>query len=68
VQLAAQHLSGDVKLSGTLFLLFLVYQLYRHAHTHAPWLVVLSALDVLVIALTWLEYRRVRSEARRRLS
>lgn len=50
------------------FLLFLVYQLYRYAHTHAAWLLVLSALDMLVIALTWLEYRRVRSEARRRLS
>ncbi len=46
------------------FLLFLVYQLYRYSHTHAVELLVLSVADVLVIALTWLEFRRlVRSRA-----
>ncbi len=43
------------------FLLFLVYQLYRYAHTHALWLLALSVLDVFVIALTWIEYRRLRA-------
>lgn len=43
------------------FLLFLVYQLYRYSHTRAPELIALSALDVAVIVLTWLEYRRLRS-------
>ena len=43
------------------FLLFLVYQLYRYSHTHAPELLALSTLDVLVIGLTWLEYRRLRA-------
>jgi uncharacterized membrane protein len=42
------------------FLLFLVYQLYRYSHTYAPELLVLSVLDVVVIVLTWLEYRRLR--------
>jgi len=42
------------------FLLFLLYQVSRYAHTHAPELLVLSVLDVLVIGLTWLEYRRLR--------
>jgi uncharacterized membrane protein len=41
------------------FLAFLVYQLYRYAHTHSVWLLVLSVLDVFVIALTWAEYRRL---------
>src|SRR6266480_595407 len=41
------------------FLAFLVYQISRYAHTHAPELLVLSVLDVLVILLTWLEYRRL---------
>jgi uncharacterized membrane protein len=41
------------------FLLFLVYQLYRYSHTHAPELLVLSVLDIFVIVLTWLEYRRL---------
>lgn len=43
------------------FLLFLAYQLYRYSHTHAPGLLVLSVVDVLVIALTWLEYKRLRA-------
>ena len=43
------------------FLLFLVYQLYRYAHTHSPELLVLSVLDILVILLTVLEYGRLRA-------
>lgn len=43
------------------FMLFLVYQLYRYSHTHAAWLLVLSAVDVFVIVITWLEYRRLRA-------
>jgi uncharacterized membrane protein len=42
------------------FLLFLAYQLYRYLHTHSPELLVLSVLDILVIVLTWLEYKRLR--------
>lgn len=42
------------------FFLFLVYQLYRYSHTHSPELLVLSIVDVLVIILTWIEYRRLR--------
>lgn len=41
------------------FVAFLGYQLYRYANTHSAWLLVLSVLDVFVIALTWAEYRRV---------
>lgn len=41
------------------FLLFLVYQLYRYSHTGSPALLVLSVLDVFIIVLTWLEYRRL---------
>jgi len=43
------------------FLLFLLYQLSRYAHTHSAALLVLSVLDVLVILLTWVEYRRLRA-------
>jgi uncharacterized membrane protein len=39
------------------FALFIVYQLYRFSLTHSIWLVLITAVDVLVIALTWLEYR-----------
>jgi len=42
------------------FLLFLAYQLYRYTHTYSPELLVLSVLDVVVIGLTWFEYKRLR--------
>lgn len=42
------------------FVLFLIYQLYRYAHTHSAWLLVLSVVDVFVIVITWLEYKRLR--------
>jgi len=43
------------------FLLFLVYQLYRYSHTRSTWLLVLSVVDVFVIVITWLEYKRLRA-------
>jgi uncharacterized membrane protein len=41
------------------FVIFLVYQLYRYTQTHSPWLLVVSVLDLFVILLTWLEYKRL---------
>ncbi len=43
------------------FLAFVIYQIYRYSLTGADSLLFLSALDVVVIVLTWLEYRRLRS-------
>jgi len=43
------------------FGLFLAYQVYRYSHTHSVWLLALSILDLFVIVLTWLEYKRLRS-------
>lgn len=42
------------------FGLFIVYQFYRYSHTHSVWLLFLSVLDAVVIALTWHEYRYLR--------
>jgi uncharacterized membrane protein len=42
------------------FVAFVLYQIYRYSHTHADYLLFLSALDAVVIGLTWLEYRRLR--------
>ncbi len=39
------------------FGLFIVYQLYRFSFTHSAFLLLITALDVVVIALTWHEYR-----------
>ena len=43
------------------FGLFLAYQVYRYLHTRSVWLLALSILDVFVIVVTWLEYKRLRS-------
>jgi len=44
----------------TAFALFLIYQVYRYTHSRSAWLLELSAVDVFVIAITWLEYKRLR--------
>ncbi len=43
------------------FLLFVACQLYRYARTASPPLLAVSVLDVAVIALTWVEYQRLRA-------
>lgn len=42
------------------FGLFIVYQVYRFSATHSLWLLLITAVDVLVIGLTWHEYRYLR--------
>ncbi len=39
---------------------FLSTNLYRYAHTRSAWLLVLKVVDVFVIVITWLEYKRLR--------
>ncbi len=41
------------------FSIFLAYQLYRYSHTYSGWLLALSVIDVILIILTWFEYRRI---------
>jgi uncharacterized membrane protein len=45
------------------FGLFIVYQVYRFGLTHSIWLLVITAVDLLVIALSWHEYRYLRARA-----
>jgi uncharacterized membrane protein len=47
-------------LSIVVFAGFIVYQLYRYSFTHAAGLLVLSAFDLFVIGIVWLEYRAMR--------
>lgn len=42
------------------FSLFVVYQCYRFSHTHSPMLLLITAVDLVVIGLTWHEYRYLR--------
>ncbi len=50
----------------TVFGLFIAYQLYSWAFTHSLWLLVLTALDLIVIGLTWHEYRYLHRSIRKR--
>jgi uncharacterized membrane protein len=44
------------------FILFIVYQAYRISFTHSSLLVVITAFDLLVIALTWHEYKIIKAK------
>jgi uncharacterized membrane protein len=43
------------------FFLFVIYQSYRFTHTHSPTLLALTVLDIFVIILTWIEYKRLKA-------
>lgn len=44
-------------LAIAVFAAFIVYQMYRFTFSHSPWLVLITLVDVVVIGLTWQEYR-----------
>jgi len=46
------------------FGLFIVYQLYRYTFTHSIWLLLITVIDIVVIGLTWHEWRYLRRIAR----
>jgi uncharacterized membrane protein len=43
-----------------IFGMFVIYQLHRFGASHSAWLLVFTAVDIAVIALTWHEYRFLR--------
>jgi len=45
-----------------IFGLFIAYQLYRFSFTHSVLLLLITVLDVVIIALTWHEYRYMRRQ------
>jgi uncharacterized membrane protein len=47
------------------FILFVLYQLYLYGFTHSVSLLLITALDVVVVGLTWHEYRYLRRLAAR---
>jgi len=47
--------------SVAVFAGFIAYQLHRYALTHAPMMIVLTLLDIVIIWLTLREYRLLRS-------
>jgi uncharacterized membrane protein len=49
-------------LAMIVFALFIMYQLYRFSFTHSVWLLVITILDMVVIWLTWREYKYLRRD------
>lgn len=45
---------------------FILYQLHRFSFTHSAFLLLITALDVVVIALTWHEYGYLRRQLQQR--
>lgn len=45
-----------------LFAIFIAYQVYRFTFTHSVWLLVVTAVDLVVVALTWHEFRYLRRQ------
>lgn len=43
----------------TVFSLFIFYQMYQYLLTHSWLLLLITAMDVIVIGLTWFEYRHL---------
>lgn len=44
----------------TVFAVFIMYQIYRFSFTHSIWLLMITLLDIVVIWLTWHEYKFLR--------
>ena len=41
-------------------IIFVLYQFYRYSLNNSIFMAVLSFLDIIIIILTWIEYRRIR--------
>jgi uncharacterized membrane protein len=39
--------------------LFIGYQIYRYTYSKSIWLVALTIFDIIMVFLTWLEYKRI---------
>ncbi len=42
------------------FILFIIYQIYRYADTHSLWLIWLTIFDIIIVVLTWIEYKNIK--------
>lgn len=51
-------------LAGAVFSAFAVYQMVRFAYTYSIMMILLTVLDVIIIALLWPEYHRLKLEIR----
>lgn len=58
-----EHKLWAYPIAIVIFVLFIAYQLYRYFSTGSVWLIFLSIFDMLLIILTWLEYKLVKQRA-----
>ncbi|TCG05975.1 hypothetical protein BZM27_29675 [Paraburkholderia steynii] len=56
--------SGYYPTAILIFSLFILYQIYRFILTHSPFLIAITILDGVVIWLTYIEYRQLRTHMR----
>ena len=42
------------------FIVFIIYQLYRYTYTHSFFLILLTIFDLFVVAMTWHEYKIIK--------
>jgi uncharacterized membrane protein len=52
-------------ISILIFSLLVAYQIYRYAHTFSTWLLIFTALDICIIALSWQEFKYLKVDKRR---
>ncbi len=45
------------------FILFVAYQVFRFQITHSFWLLVITAIDIIVIVMTWHEFRYLQRQS-----
>ncbi len=56
--------SWSYPLAIIVFSLFGLYQIFRFTHTHSLWLLLITFLDIIVIGLTWHEYRYIKQRVK----
>ena len=45
-----------------MFSLFIVYQMYHYFQSHSIWLILLTVLDIVMIVLTVIEYKKIKTK------
>jgi uncharacterized membrane protein len=48
-------------LAISIFIIFGVYQMYRFSITHGIGMIILTVLDIIVVTLTWIEYKKLKA-------
>lgn len=46
-------------LAEVVFTFFVIYQIYRFYYTHSIFLIFLTIIDIAIIILTWIEYKKI---------